>query len=78
MDWGDVCQLFFFYDVFLIYIYIYIYIYIFSDGFSPFTSCLWNSLPSSVFAASFKMQFCHHLRDQMAWCFFLLPFLDIV
>ena len=43
----------------------------FSDGFFPSTSHLWNSLPSSVFPASFnlppfKMQVYHHLRDQMA------------
>ena len=43
----------------------------FSDGFFPSTSCLWNSLPSSVFPASFnlpsfKRQVYHHLRDQMA------------
>ena len=49
------------------------------DGFFPSTSPLWNSLPSSVFPASFnlpsfKRQVYHHLRDQMAW-FFLLHFL---
>ena len=54
----------------------------FSDGFLPSTSHLWNSLPSSVFPASFnlpsfKRQVYHHLRDQMAW-FFLLHFLDVV
>ena len=38
----------------------------FSDGFFPSTSHLWNSLPSSVFPASFKRQVYHHLRDQMA------------
>ena len=43
----------------------------FSDGFFPSTSHLWNSLPSSVFPASFnlpsfKRQVCHHLRGQMA------------
>ena len=38
----------------------------FSDGFFPSTSRLWNSLPSSVFPASFKRQVYHHLRDQMA------------
>ena len=43
----------------------------FSDGFFPSTSCLWNSLPSSVFLTSFnlpsfKRQVYHHLRDQMA------------
>ena len=43
----------------------------FSDGFFPSTSCLWNSLPPSVFPASFnlpsfKWQVYHHLRDQMA------------
>ena len=43
----------------------------FSDGFFPSTSHLWNSLPSSVFPASFNLSFfkwqvCHHLRDQMA------------
>ena len=43
----------------------------FSDGFIPSTSHLWNSLPSSVFPASFnlpsfKRQAYHHLRDQMA------------
>ena len=42
----------------------------FSDGLFPSTSCLWNSLPSSVFIASFnlpsfKKQVYHHLRDQM-------------
>ena len=40
----------------------------FNDGFFPSTSCLWNSLPSSVFPAyfnlpSFKRQVYHHLRD---------------
>ena len=40
----------------------------FSDGFFPSTSRLWNSLPSSVFPASFnlpsfKRQVCHHLRQ---------------
>ena len=54
----------------------------FSDGFFPSTSSLWNSLPSSVFPASFnfsffKRQVYHHLRDQMA-CFFYYPFLDIL
>ena len=48
----------------------------FSDGFFPSTSHLWNSLPSSVFPASFnlpsfKRQVYHHLRGQMAWFFFL-------
>ena len=43
----------------------------FSDGFFPSTSHLWNSLPSSVFPASFnlpsfKRQVYRHLRDQMA------------
>ena len=43
----------------------------FSDGFFPSTSRLWNSLPFSVFPASFnlpsfKRQVYHHLRDQMA------------
>ena len=43
----------------------------FSDGFFPSTSRLWNSLPSSVFPASFnlpsiKRQVYHHIRDQMA------------
>ena len=43
----------------------------FSDGFFPSTSHLWNSLPSSVFPASFnlpsfKRQVYHHLRGQMA------------
>ena len=43
----------------------------FSDGFCPSPSCPWNSLPSSVFLASFnlpsfKKQVYHHLRDQMA------------
>ena len=43
----------------------------FSDGFFPFTSRLWNSLPSSVFPASlnlpsFKRQVYHHLKNQMA------------
>ena len=38
------------------------------DGFFPSTSRLWNSLPSSVFPASFnlpsfKRQVYHHLRD---------------
>ena len=47
----------------------------FSDGFFPSTSHLWNSLPSSVFPASFnlpsfKRQVYHHLRGQMAWFFF--------
>ena len=47
----------------------------FSD---PSTSCLWNSLPSSVFLASinlsfFKRQVYHHLRDHKAW-FFYYPF----
>ena len=54
----------------------------FSDGFFPSTSHLWNSLPSSVFPASFnlpsfKRQVYYHLRDQMAW-FFLLHFLYIL
>ena len=54
----------------------------FSDGFFPSTSYLWNSLPSSVFPASFnlpsfKRQVYHHLRGQMAWFFFLLHFLDV-
>ena len=48
----------------------------FSDGFFPSTSHLWNSLPSSVFPASFnlpsfKRQVYHHLRGQMAWRFIL-------
>ena len=43
----------------------------FIDGFFPSASCLWNSLPSSVFLASFnlpsfKRHVFHHLRDQMA------------
>ena len=43
----------------------------FRDGFFPSTSHLWNSLPSSVFLASFnlpsfKRQGYNHLRDQMA------------
>ena len=43
----------------------------FSDGFFPSTSHFWNSLPSSVFPASFnlpsfKRQVYHHLRGQMA------------
>ena len=43
----------------------------FTDGFFPSTSRLWNSLPSSVFLASFnlpsfEMQVYHHIRDQMA------------
>ena len=43
----------------------------FRDGFFPSTSHLWNSLPSSVFPASFKLpsfkrQVFRHLRDQMA------------
>ena len=43
----------------------------FSDCFFPFTSRLWNSLPSSVSLASFnfpsfKRQVYHHLRDKMA------------
>ena len=51
----------------------------FSDGFFPSTSRLWNSLPSSVFPASFnlppfKRQVYHHLRDQMAWIFFYYHF----
>ena len=56
----------------------------FSDDFFPSTSCLWNSLPSAVFPASFnlpsfKRQVYHHLRDRMAWFFFfLLLFLDIL
>ena len=46
----------------------------FSDGFFPSTSRLWNSLPSSVFPASFnfpsfKRQVYPHLRDQMAFFF---------
>ena len=54
----------------------------FSDGFFPSTSHLWNSLPSSVFPASFnlpsfKRQVYRHIRDQMAW-FFLLHFLNIL
>ena len=56
----------------------------FSDGFFPSAPLLWNSLPASVFPASFnlssfKRQVYHHLRDQMAWNFFflLLPILDI-
>ena len=54
----------------------------FSDGFFPSNSRLWNSLPSSVFPASFnlpsfKRQVYHHLRNQMAWLF-LLHFLDIL
>ena len=48
----------------------------FSDGFFPSASRLWNSLPSSVFPASFnlpsfKRQVYHHLRDQMARFFFI-------
>ena len=39
----------------------------FSAGFFPSTSCLYKSLSSSVFPASFKRQVCHHLRDQIAW-----------
>ena len=56
----------------------------FSDGFFPSSSRLWNSLPSTVFPASFnlpsfKRQVYHHLRDQMACFFFLiLLFLDIL
>ena len=51
----------------------------FSDGFFPSTSHLWNSLPSSVFPASFnipsfKRQVYHHLRGQMAWFFFITLF----
>ena len=51
----------------------------FSDGFFPSTYHLWNSLPSSVFLASFnlpafKRQVYHHLRDQMAWIFFITLF----
>ena len=47
----------------------------FSDGFFPSTSSLWNSLPSSIFSASFnlpsfKRQVYYHLRDQIAWFFF--------
>ena len=42
----------------------------FSDGFFPSTSRLWDSLPSSIFPASFKRQVYHHLRDQMAWSFY--------
>ena len=43
----------------------------FSDGSFPSTSRLWNSLPSSIFPASFnlpsfKRQVYHHLKDQMA------------
>ena len=45
----------------------------FSDGFFLCTSCLWNTLLSSVFPASFKRQVCHHLRDQMSY-FFYNPF----
>ena len=42
-------------------------------------SRLWNSLPSSVFSASFnlssfKRQVYHHLRDKMACVFFYYPF----
>ena len=44
---------------------------LFIGGFFPSTSRLWNSLPSSVFLASFnlpsfKRQVYHYLRDQMA------------
>ena len=46
----------------------------FSDGFFPSTSRLWNSLPSSVFPASFKRQVYHHLRGADGMIFFLLPF----
>ena len=51
----------------------------FSDGFLPSTSCLWNSLPSSVFLASFnlpsfKRQVYHHLRDQIEQFSFYYPF----
>ena len=51
----------------------------FSDGFFPSTSRLWNSLPSSVFPASFNLpsfnrQVFHHHREQMAWFFFYQPF----
>ena len=45
---------------------------LFSNGFFPSTSRLWNSLPSSVFPASFKRQVYQHLRDQMAWFFFFI------
>ena len=43
----------------------------FIAGFFPSTSRLWNSLPSSVFPASFNLpsfsrQVYHHLRNQMA------------
>ena len=46
----------------------------FSDGFFPSTSCLWNSLPSSVFLdsfdlPSFKRQVYYHPSVQMAWFF---------
>ena len=49
----------------------------FSYGFFPSTSHLWNSLPSSVFPASFnltsfKRQVYHHLRGQMALFFIIL------
>ena len=48
-------------------------------GFFPSTFHLWNSVPSSVFPASFnlpsfKRQVYHHLRDQMAWFYFITLF----
>ena len=66
----------------------YVYIDRFSNCFFPSTSHLWNSLPSSVFPASFnlpsyKRQVLIHLRDQMTWLLFssyilILPSLDIL
>ena len=49
----------------------------FSDGFFPSTSHLWNSLPSSVFPASFnlpsfKRQVYHHLRGPDGMIFFFI------
>ena len=49
------------------------------DGFHPSTSCLWNSLPSSVFPASsnfssLKRQVDHHLRNQIMIFFFFFFF----
>ena len=46
----------------------------FNGGFFLSTSRLWNSLPSSLFPASFKRQVYHHLRNQMAWFFFVALF----
>ena len=53
----------------------------FSDGFFPSTSRLWNSLPSSVFLASFKRQVYHHLGTRCYFffsCVLLFSFLSIL